>query len=148
MAAPSTAWREQIAADEDARFSGYAEQFAAMQRAKSARYGTGRALHRKQQLGLKATLDVLAGLPAALRSVIDAARQKGMPIKVIAVGAAQAVQGADKTLPDADGHLRQRYGVPANGAAYLLRPDQHICARWLTLDATRLQAALSTALPQ
>jgi 3-(3-hydroxy-phenyl)propionate hydroxylase len=87
-------------------------------------------------------------LPAALRQVIDAARQKGMPIKVIAVGAAQAVQGADKTLPDADGHLRQRYGVPANGAAYLLRPDQHICARWLTLDATRLQAALSTALPQ
>jgi 3-(3-hydroxy-phenyl)propionate hydroxylase len=86
-------------------------------------------------------------LPAALRSVIDAARQKGMPIKVIAVGAAQAVPGADKTLPDADGHLRQRYGVPANGAAYLLRPDQHICARWLTLDATRLQAALTTALP-
>lgn len=64
MAAPSTAWREQIAADEDARFEGYAQQFAAMQRAKSARYGNGRALHRKQQLGLKATLDVLQGLPA------------------------------------------------------------------------------------
>ena len=30
----------------------------------------------------------------------------------------------------------------------LLRPDQHICARWLTLDATRLQAALHIALPQ
>jgi 3-(3-hydroxy-phenyl)propionate hydroxylase len=51
-------------------------------------------------------------------------------------------------LPDADGHLRQRYGVPANGGAYLLRPDQHVCARWITLDATRLQAALTTALPQ
>jgi 3-(3-hydroxy-phenyl)propionate hydroxylase len=58
------------------------------------------------------------------------------------------VAGADKHLPDADGHLRQRYGVPANGGAYLLRPDQHICARWLTLDATRLKAALATALPQ
>lgn len=33
-------------------------------------------------------------------------------------------------------------GVPAGGAAYLLRPDQHACARWLTLDASRLQAAL------
>lgn len=64
MAAPSTAWREQIAADEEARFAGYAEQFAAMQRTKSARYGSGRALHRRQQLGLQATLDVLAGLPA------------------------------------------------------------------------------------
>lgn len=64
MAAPSTAWREQIAADEDTRFAGYAQQFTALQRAKSARFGKGRALHRKQQLGLKATLDVLAGLPA------------------------------------------------------------------------------------
>jgi hypothetical protein len=37
--------------------------------------------------------------------------------------------------------LRERYGVPTSGGAYLLRPDQHVCARWLTLDATRLQAA-------
>jgi 3-(3-hydroxy-phenyl)propionate hydroxylase len=51
-------------------------------------------------------------------------------------------------LPDADGHLRQRYGVAANGGAYLLRPDQHVCARWITLDATRLQAALTNALLQ
>ena len=43
---------------------------------------------------------------------------------------------------------RRRYGVQASGAGYLLRPDQHVCARWLTLDATRLQAALDTVLPQ
>jgi 3-(3-hydroxy-phenyl)propionate hydroxylase len=67
---------------------------------------------------------------------------------VPAVGAAQPVRGADHTLPDVDGHLRQRYGITAPGGAYLLRPDQHICARWLTLDAARLQAALHTALPQ
>ena len=89
-----------------------------------------------------------AALPDALQKVIATARAKGMPLNVIAVGAAQPVAGADKHLPDADGHLRQRYGVPANGGAYLLRPDQHVCARWLTLDATRLQAALTTALPQ
>jgi 3-(3-hydroxy-phenyl)propionate hydroxylase len=58
------------------------------------------------------------------------------------------VDGADLTLADADGHFRQRYGVQASGAAYLLRPDQHVCARWLTLDATRLQAAFHIALPQ
>ena len=52
---------------------------------------------------------------------------------------------ADLTLADADGHFRRRYGVQASGAAYLLRPDQHVCARWLTLDATRLQAALNAA---
>ena len=86
-------------------------------------------------------------LPKALQEVIKAARATGMPLKVIAVGAAQPVSGADKHLPDADGHLRERYGITAHGSAYLLRPDQHVCARWLTLDAKRLQAALTTALP-
>jgi 3-(3-hydroxy-phenyl)propionate hydroxylase len=95
-------------------------------------------------------------LPEALQQVIQRARSQGIALKVVAVGAAHAVAGADQTLPDAQGRLRKRYGVPASegpnapadGAAYLLRPDQHICARWLTLDATRLQAALAQALPQ
>jgi len=95
-------------------------------------------------------------VPESLQAVIRGVRAQGVSLKVIAVGAAQPVAGADQTLPDADGHLRERYGVPvgdgsnghAQGAAYLLRPDQHICARWLTLDATRLQAALAQALPQ
>jgi 3-(3-hydroxy-phenyl)propionate hydroxylase len=87
-------------------------------------------------------------LPEALQHTIQAARAQGMPLRVIAVGSASPVAGADSTLAVADGHLRARYGIPANGGAYLLRPDQHICARWLTLDATRLQAALNTALPQ
>ncbi|CAM3658326.1 FAD-dependent monooxygenase [Polaromonas hydrogenivorans] len=89
-----------------------------------------------------------AALPEPMQQVLAATRAKGVPIKVIAVGAAQPVAGADLTLADADGHFRKRYGVQASGAAYLLRPDQHICARWLTLDATRLQAALNIALPQ
>ena len=87
-------------------------------------------------------------LPNGLRQVIEATRARGVPIQVLAVGAAQPVAGADQTLADADGHLRQRYGVQANGAGYLLRPDQHVCARWLTLDATRLADALKAALPQ
>lgn len=87
-------------------------------------------------------------IPESLQHTLQAARSKGMPVNVVAVGSAHPVAGADTTLADTNGHLRQRYGVPANGGAYLLRPDQHICARWLTLDATRLQAALKTALPQ
>lgn len=89
-----------------------------------------------------------AAVPAPLRQVLADARARGVPIRLTAIGAAQPVAGADRTLADADGRVRQRYGMPASGGAYLLRPDQHVCARWLTLDATRLQAALATALPQ
>lgn len=89
-----------------------------------------------------------AGMPAALRDCITTLRARGIPLKVLAVGTDGPVAGADETIPDADGHLRNRYGLPAAGAAYLLRPDQHVCARWLTLDATRLQAAFARALPQ
>ena len=87
-------------------------------------------------------------VPEPLQQVIAATRARGVPLQVVAVGATQPVAGADRTLADADGHFRRRYGVQASGAAYLLRPDQHVCARWLTLDATRLQAALNCALPQ
>jgi hypothetical protein len=67
MAAPSTAWRETLASDEAARFAGYAERFVEMQQRKSAKYGNGRALHRKQLLALRATLTVLPDLAAHAR---------------------------------------------------------------------------------
>ena len=89
-----------------------------------------------------------ATVPAPLLAVVNEARARGVPLKLIAVGADTPVAGADLTLPDVHGHFRQRYGILASGGAYLFRPDQHICARWLTLDATRLKAALLAALPQ
>ena len=89
-----------------------------------------------------------ASLPQPLQDVIAEVRGRGVPVRVTAVGSATPVQGADQTFADADGHFRQRYGISASGGAYLLRPDQHVCARWLTLDATRLQAAFHQALPQ
>jgi len=48
------------------------------------------------------------------------------------------------TLQDPAGRLRQRYdGAP--GTAYLVRPDQHIAARWRQYDAAALAAALARA---
>ncbi|MEK8052824.1 FAD-dependent monooxygenase [Ideonella sp. DXS22W] len=86
-------------------------------------------------------------LPPALQAEIDTVKASGVAVRVTAIGAA-AVAGADTCLTDPDGHLRARYGVGSTGAAYLLRPDQHVCGRWLTLDATRLRAAFATALPR
>lgn len=85
-----------------------------------------------------------SALPADVLAVVSEARARGLPLQVIAVGAPHPVSGADLSLPDADGHVRQRHGLPPGGA-YLLRPDQHVCARWVALDAARLRAALHTA---
>ncbi|MFP8777893.1 FAD-dependent monooxygenase [Hydrogenophaga sp. RWCD_12] len=85
-----------------------------------------------------------ASIPGELLAVVAEMRAKGLPLQVIAVGASQPVSGADLTLPDASGHLRERHGL-LDGGAYLLRPDQHVCARWTSLDATRLRDALHTA---
>lgn len=86
-------------------------------------------------------------VPPALMEAVQAWRARGVALRVTAIGAASPVQGADQTLPDPEGRVWARYGVPAAGAAYLLRPDQHVCARWIALDATRLHAALQQALP-
>ncbi len=62
---PSTDWKEDVAADEEARFASYGARMAALQKGRDAKYGDkGRALHRKQLLGAKATFEVLGGLPA------------------------------------------------------------------------------------
>lgn len=83
-----------------------------------------------------------------LLAEVEAARQRGIPFKIIAVrhDGSQQVQGADLVLPDPAGHFRAKYGAMGDGAAYLVRPDQHICARWLTLSPDRLHAAINTAL--
>ena len=89
-----------------------------------------------------------AALPQALQTEVAAWRARGVPLNVLAITGhtATPVAGADATLPDPAGRVRQRYGVRTGGAAYLLRPDQHVCARWMALDATRLHAAIGTAL--
>jgi NADPH2:quinone reductase len=52
------------------------------------------------------------------------------------------------TLPlaVANGEAWARYGVQADGAAYLVRPDQHVCARWRAPTAADVAAALKRAL--
>lgn len=70
---PSTAWREQIAPDEAARHAAQAEGLTALQAARTAKHGAGRALHRKGVLGLAATLTVKDGLPAHARHGLFAA---------------------------------------------------------------------------
>lgn len=64
---PGTDWQEQVAPGEQERFAGFARQFAEIQARKSARWGTGRTLHRKQLVAAQGTLEVLDGLPEFAR---------------------------------------------------------------------------------
>ena len=86
-----------------------------------------------------------SSLPEDLLTLANEVRATGLPLRILAVCDAGPVAGANHTLVDPQGHVRQRYGVTSAGGAYLLRPDQHICARWKTLDATRLRVALQTS---
>jgi 3-(3-hydroxy-phenyl)propionate hydroxylase len=86
-----------------------------------------------------------ASVPADVQATVKAWQAKGLKLRMLLIGQATQAEGADVCLPEPDGHARARWGVETNGAAYLLRPDQHVCARWLTMDAQRLNAALSQA---
>ncbi|ALS60038.1 FAD-dependent monooxygenase [Pandoraea norimbergensis] len=86
-----------------------------------------------------------APLDPDLRETVATWRERGVPVTVIAFADKQtSVAGADITLPDPAGHAFERYGAE-HGTAYLVRPDHHICARWQTLDTTRLADALAHA---
>ena len=90
----------------------------------------------------------LTSISYELQSVISTFKSKGLPIQVIAIGTTQPVEGADLHLEDRLGRVKSRYGVTKSGGAYLLRPDQHICARWQELDANRLHSTLQAVLDQ
>jgi len=70
-------------------------------------------------------------------SAVDAGSVALDVLTVAAPGAA-----ADADLVDAQGLLAQRYDARP-GTVYLLRPDQHVAARWRAFDAAKVSAALA-----
>jgi 3-(3-hydroxy-phenyl)propionate hydroxylase len=73
-------------------------------------------------------------VPAKLVLVIDGegAVPEGVPASAV-------------ILRDAEGLATQRYGAQ-EGAFYLIRPDQHVCARWRRVEGARVEQALERAL--
>ncbi len=79
---------------------------------------------------------LVAGTPPGALATIDG---RGLSVKVVAVSA----EGGD--LNDTTGLLASRYDLQP-GTVYLLRPDQHVCARWRAADADTVAAAIRHAL--
>jgi hypothetical protein len=110
---PSTDWREIIASDEEQRFAGYAREFTEMQNRKSAKYGAGRGLHRKQILGLLATFEVLGNLPEYAKAGIFAKAQSYQALVRLSNGTSGV--GSDRT-PDIRGFAIKVQGVQGASA--------------------------------
>ena len=64
------------------------------------------------------------------------------------VSAGGVTATALRLAPDADPHLAQRYLGEASAAVYLIRPDQHVAARWTAFDEAAVADAIATATAQ
>ncbi len=131
-------------ADDGASFSaGPAQGSPAL----NVRIGDG--AHLLDLLGGAFSLLVFSDVPLAsdLQTALGKLRAAGLPVRVIRClsgeAPAAAVADVDRVIPDSDRRIALRYGVDGPFAAYLVRPDQHVSARWKRLDGGRLLAAMS-----
>lgn len=69
--------------------------------------------------------------------------KNGIPVDTVLVSA-RAGQADLPVFEDYAGRFAERYDARP-GTVYLIRPDQHVAARWREFDADRLRAALARA---
>ncbi|CAD6542522.1 3-(3-hydroxy-phenyl)propionate/3-hydroxycinnamic acid hydroxylase [Paraburkholderia kirstenboschensis] len=88
------------------------------------------------------------GIDAQTETALNALRTGAIPLKLIVVTRGDAPTPAIaevKIVRDAEGLASARYDAQP-GTFYLIRPDQHVCARWRRLDAPAVENALKRAL--
>jgi len=80
-----------------------------------------------------------------LDQLVNSANAQGQALDLIYIDRAGNPQGQAMHLRDDKGVLNQRYDL-GESAVYLIRPDQHVAARWRHLDPDTVVAALHRAL--
>ena len=85
----------------------------------------------------------LAGLQA-IKTHFRAHAQPIHPAALLVASCPMDIPGV-KVLVDVLGLVAKRYDA-TSGTTYLLRPDQHVVARWRQLDTSQVQVALTRAL--
>jgi 3-(3-hydroxy-phenyl)propionate hydroxylase len=100
-----------------------------------------------QRLGDRFTLMLFTdgALPAAQREAIDALAADRIGVRtLVVVPSGQRVPEGVAGIEDSHGLAAQRYDSRP-GTAYLIRPDQHVAARWRTLGLPAVRAAVARA---
>jgi 3-(3-hydroxy-phenyl)propionate hydroxylase len=90
--------------------------------------------------------DVLAQLATCRSAPLRANEQPVQVTPLIVTSSPLNIPGMTVVV-DTQGLVAKRYDAKP-GTTYLLRPDQHVLARWRNLDSTQLQAAMARALGQ
>ena len=88
-------------------------------------------------------------LDAATRQALAALADAAIPVRALLVArqaGGSAPAGCDAVV-DHEGSAARRLDARP-GSAYLLRPDQHLAARWRALDAAAVRAAVARATAQ
>jgi 3-(3-hydroxy-phenyl)propionate hydroxylase len=88
------------------------------------------------------------GIDPATLAALDALRAGPIPLKLVMVmrGDAQAAPWPGMgVVHDTEGLASARYDA-THGTFYLVRPDQHVCARWRQVDVDAVGHALKRAL--
>ena len=106
-----------------------------------------------EDLGMTGLADRIAAVQSPEPGRSPARDGEQIPVQVVVLTATPQDRGALAPFEQATGAivLHDVKGVAARrcgarvGTALLLRPDQHVCARWPQMDATRVRAAVARA---
>jgi len=86
-----------------------------------------------------------AGLDAATVQCLKELGQGGIPIEVLLVSPVGGLAHRGlRVLEDCAGRIAERYDC-APGTVYLIRPDQHVAARWRAFELESVKQALARA---
>jgi 3-(3-hydroxy-phenyl)propionate hydroxylase len=95
--------------------------------------------------GFQCLLFVDAAPSVDTLATLQALKQGAVPVDTLIVSPTALTVPGFAVLVDAQGWVAKRYDAQL-GTTYLLRPDQHVVARWRQLQADAVQAAVARAI--
>jgi 3-(3-hydroxy-phenyl)propionate hydroxylase len=95
--------------------------------------------------GFACLLFVDAVPSAQTLATLQALKQGAVPVNTLIVSSVPLTVPGFAVLVDVQGWMAKRYDARV-GTTYLLRPDQHVAARWHQLQPTAVQAAVARAI--